>query len=75
MYKRQFDERIEEQPEEEVEERRLTRKEQRKKARAKSKAERAFTKQFGGSKPSDASQSGPRAAVYKGCLLYTSRCV
>lgn len=52
--------------EEEVEERRLTRKEQRKKARAKSKAERAFTKQFGGSKPSDASQSGPRAAVYKG---------
>lgn len=61
-----FDERIEEQPEEEVEERRLTRKEQRKKARAKSKAERAFTKQFGGSKPSDASQSGPRAAVYKG---------
>ena len=60
-----FDERIEEQPEEEVEERRLTRKEQRKKARAKSKAERAFTKQFGGSKPSDASQSGPRAAVYK----------
>ncbi|WP_180953002.1 FtsB family cell division protein [Eggerthella timonensis] len=61
-----FDERIEEQPEEDVEERRLTRKEQRKKARAKSKAERAFTKQFGGSKPSDASQAGPRAAVYKG---------
>lgn len=61
-----FDERMEQQSEEGVEERRLSRKEQRKKARAKSKADRAFTKQFGGSSPSDASQSGPRAAVYKG---------
>lgn len=60
-----FEERIE-QSEEEGEVRSLSRREQRKKARAKSKADRAFTRQFGGSEPSDASQSGPRAAVYKG---------
>ena len=61
-----FDEHVDEQPEEEIEPRRLSRKEQRKKAHAKSKAERAFTKQFGGSKSADASQTGSRAAVYKG---------
>lgn len=38
---------------------------QARRERAKSKADKAFTKQFG-SQPSDASQAGPRAAVYKG---------
>lgn len=62
-----FDERADERFEEDVEERRPSRKEQRKKSRAKSKAERAFSKQYGGlNQASDASQSGPRAAVYKG---------
>lgn len=45
---------------------RLSRKEQRKKSRAKSKAERAFTKQFGGSKQGADVETGSRAAVYKG---------
>lgn len=60
-------ERMDEQSEGEIEERRLSRKEQRKKTRAKSKVDRAFARQFGGSNQQpDASQAGPRAAVYKG---------
>lgn len=64
-----FEERVEEPAEEEVEKRSLSRLEKLKKSRAKSKAERAFTKQFGGSKQSAeaaAAAAGPRAAVYKG---------
>ena len=62
-------ERVEEPDEKEAEASRLSRFEKLKKSRAKSKAERAFTKQFGGSKQNAeaaAAAAGPRAAVYKG---------